>query len=172
MHPDARAFLKTFAKVLGLLAALVALFITISAVGFRYLFRSHEEPSISDAEAIRRFAPVWGGPMPLKVETVRILHHRKEIIWDGTTHEEWTVFMPGDLKLESRSSPFLRIDQATAWPLPEAATSAGFSALFATVYLAEAATPSSGSERPTNTRAVVWPVSGGYIVHLEFTVID
>lgn len=172
MAPKIRSLLKSFAKVLGVLAGLGALCMALSLVGFLYLFRVREEAPVAESEAKRRLQPVWLGRAPLKTETIRILHHRMETIWDGTTHEEWVAFVPGDLKLDATASPFLRIDHPTAWPLPEAASAAGYKALPTAVYLAEKDTPGSGSESPTLTRAILWPVAAGHVARYEFTVID
>lgn len=172
MQLEARTFLKSFAKVLAALTAIGALLIAISTIGFLCLFRSHEEAPIGHAEAIRRLEPVWLGHIRPKPDTIRILHHRKETIWDGTTHEEWIVFVTGDLKLDASASPFLRINHPTAWPLPESAADAGFTTPPIAVYIADSHAPSSGSERPTLTRAAVWPVDNGQIARYEFTVID
>ncbi|MBC8010640.1 MAG: hypothetical protein H7067_11155 [Burkholderiales bacterium] len=160
--------------MLGVLAALGALCFIFSLFGFLYLFRVRKETPVGESEAKRRLEAVWAGPAPQKFETVQILHHHKEMIWDGTTHETWIAFIPEDLKpkLDATASPFLRIDNPTAWPLPEAATTAGYKALQPAVYLAEGGKSSSGAEHPTRIRAVLWPVAAGHIAHYEFTVID
>lgn len=173
MGSRVQSVLKTFAKVFGVLVALGVFVFVLSLVGFLFLFRTREEAPIGELEAKRRLKAEWIGPAQFQAKAIRILYHRKEIIWDGTTHEEWTAFVPGNLKLDAIASPFLRINNpGDAWPLPEVAVEARYQALPAPIYVAESATHDVGSEGPTRTHAVLWPVASGHIVRYQLTVID
>jgi hypothetical protein len=141
---------------LVVLAAVAALLMAVSIIGFLSLFRSHEETPDTTEVAAARLSDIWLGPGRLNVSAVRVLHHRKETIWDGSTHEEWLAFVPGSLDLNQRISAFREMNNArNVWPLPEATIAAGHAPKPTVIYSGSGGRPGIDSQPPTRTEVLM-----------------
>lgn len=172
MNPASRSVLTAFARVLAVLGALGLIAMIASAILLSRLFRTQVEAPVPDSIALQRLEACWPSPGG---HPANLLSYQKEVIWDGTTHEDWVVLVNATsaLDLDQRTSAFLEMDNSRgAWPLPEAATAAGYGAASSVVYQASKHRGGSGSEPPTMTEIHVWPAHTGWIVRVRHTVVD
>ena len=177
MAPRARQFLVSYLKILGVLALLTLTGLGAGVLFLKHTFRHRLEAPISPAEALDRLSSEWLGPTPWSPTAgIRLLHHRRELVWDGTSHEEWLIFSPRALVRPERSAPFVRIEQAaSAHPLPQPAEEGGFGVSGHSVWVAEASRYAPPHARPVTISATLWPVTGtgtGWIARYEVTVVD